>query len=206
MKKNIVLSICLLMIAAMTYGQAQVAIGLKGGLNLSKLDISQGVSNTNNRTGFHGGAFVLVKIAMIGIQPEVLFSKQGSTYKVNTTNYEANYDYINVPIMLKFYLPAGLNLQAGPQFSFLSSSELINTATNVKDPQDGKKLFSKTSDMAVSVGAGWDLPFGLTIDARYNIGLSDIKVTPTTNPADAVSFKNKVIQISLGYKIFKLGK
>ena len=60
--------------------------------------------------------------------------------------------------------------------------------------------------MAVAIGAGWDLPFGLTLDARYNLGLSDIKVTPTTNPADAVSFKSKVIQISIGYKLIKLGK
>src|SRR6478609_7402764 len=99
MKKSILLFVGLLMVSAMSYGQAQVAIGLKGGLNFSKLDISQGVSNVDNRTGYHAGAFVLVKLAMIGIQPEVLFSKQGSSYKVNTTNYEANYDYINVPVM-----------------------------------------------------------------------------------------------------------
>ena len=206
MKKSIVMSFGLLMMCAMSFGQAQVSFGLKGGLNLSKLDISQGVSNVDNRTGFHAGAFGLVKITFLGIQPEVIFSKQGSTYKVNTTTYEANYDYINVPIMLKFYLPLGLNLQAGPQFGFLSSSELINTANGVKDPQDASKLFNQTSDTAVSLGLGWDLPFGLTLDARYNIGLKDIKVTPSTNPADAVEFKNKVIQISLGYKFIKLGK
>lgn len=206
MKKIILVSFGLLMVSALTYGQAQVAIGLKGGLNLSKLDISQGVSNVDNRTGFHGGAFALFKLTAFAIQPEILFSKQGSSYKVNTTSYEANYDYINVPIMLKFYLPAGLNLQAGPQFGFLSSSELINTVTGVKDPQDAAKLFSQESDIAVSLGLGWDLPFGLTLDARYNIGLSDITVTPSTNPADVVDFKNKVIQISLGYKLIKLGK
>ena len=206
MKKSILISLGLLIISAVSYGQVQVAVGLKGGLNLSKLDISQGASNVDNSTGFHAGAFVLAKVAFIGIQPEVLFSKQGSSYTVNTTNYEANYDYINVPIMLKFYLPAGLNLQIGPQFGFLSSSELINTATGVKDPQDAAKLFSEESDLSASFGAGWDLPFGLTIDARYNLGLKDIKVTPSTNPADVVEFNNNVFQISLGYKLFKFGK
>jgi hypothetical protein len=206
MKKSILMSIGLVVISAMAFGQVQVAVGLKGGLNLSKLDISQGVSNVDNRTGYHAGMFVLTKIAFIGIQPEVVFSKQGSSYTVNTTNYEANYDYINVPIMLKFYLPAGLNFQLGPQFGFLSSSELINTATGVKDPQDAAKLFSQESDLSVSLGAGWDLPFGLMVDARFNFGLKDIKVTPSTNPADVVEFKNKVFQISLGYKLFKFGK
>jgi len=206
MKKSILLFVGLLIVSVMSYGQVQVALGIKGGLNLSKLDISQGVSNVDNRTGFHAGAFALFKFTAIGIQPEVLFSKQGSTYKVNTTNYEANYDYINVPILLKFYLPAGLNLQIGPQFSFLSTYELMSTASGVKNTQDAKNLFSNTNDVAVAMGLGWDLPFGITLDARYNLGLKDITVTPTTNPADAVKFKNKVIQISVGYKIFKFGK
>lgn len=205
MKKIILMSIGLLIACTMTYGQAQVALGLKGGLNLSKFDISQGASNIDNRTGFHGGAFALFKLTKIGIQPEILFSKQGSNYKINTTNYEANFDYINVPIMLKLYLAAGLNLQLGPQFGFLSTSELVNTVTGVKDPQSAKNLFNKKSDVAVSIGAGWDLPFGLTLDARYNIGLADVQLKPTLS-ADAINFKSKVIQISLGYKLIKLGK
>lgn len=208
MKKIIFIATVFAMVglSAPAWSQAQFALGVKGGLNLSKLDINQGVSNVDNRTGFHGGAFALIKITKIGIQPEVLFSKQGSTYKVNTTSYEANYDYINVPILLKLYLVAGLNLQAGPQFGFLTTSELINTANGVKDPQSAKNLFNKKSDMAVALGAGWDLPFGLTLDARYNLGLSDIQCKPSTNPADVVNFKNKVIQISLGYKLIKFGK
>lgn len=205
MKKNILLSICLLMTCAMAYGQAQFAVGLKGGLNLAKLDMNQGVSNVDNRTGYHGGVFALIKLTKIGIQPEILFSKQGSTFTApNTTNYEANFDYINVPIMLKLYLAAGLNLQVGPQFGFLTASELRNTATNVKDPQDAKTLFDKKSDVALAFGAGWDLPFGLTLDARYNLGLSDVQMKPSTTTP--ISFKNKVIQISVGYKLFKIGK
>ena len=126
----------------------------------------------------------------------------GFIFKVD--NFEANFDYINVPIILKLYLAAGLNLQVGPQFGFLSTSELINTTTNVKDPQSAKSLFDKKSDLSVAIGAGWDLPFGLTLDARYNLGLADVQLKPsTTAPLD---FKNKVIQISLGYKFIKKGK
>lgn len=184
--------------------QAQFAFGLKGGLNLSKFDVKAGANNVENRTGFHGGAFALVKITSFGIQPEVLFSKQGSTFTVNTTNYEANFDYINVPVLLKLYLPLGLNIQAGPQFGFLSTSELINTASGVKDTKSAKDLLSKKSDLSIAAGAGWDLPFGLTVDFRYNFGLKDVKLSPsTTQPID---IKNKVIQVSVGYKLIKLGK
>ncbi len=193
-----------LLIASQAFAQAQFALGLRGGLNLAKFDISQGVSNIENRTGFHGGAFALIKLTKFGIQPEVQFSKQGSSFRANTSNIEANFDYINVPIMLKLYLAAGLNLQAGPQFGFLSTSELRETVGSIVTVQDAKDRLGKKSDTSIAVGAGWDLPFGLMIEARYVFGLQDVQLRPsTTSPLD---FKNQVIQVSLGYKLIKLGK
>lgn len=203
MKKIIVLSVGLLIASIMSYGQVEVSLGLKGGLNLAKLDISEGASNIDNRTGFHGGAFALFKLTKIGIQPEIVFSKQGANFTANTTDVEANFDYINVPILLKIYLAAGVNLQLGPQFGFLTTSELISTASGVTTTTDIKSFLDKKYETAVAVGLGWDLPFGVTLDARYNIGLSDVEVTNSTPP---VSFKNQVIQISVGYKLIKLGK
>ena len=141
----------------------------------------------------------------IGIQPEILFSKQGANFTANTTSVEANFDYINVPILLKLYLAGGLNLQLGPQFGFLTASELVSTTAGVKTTQDVKSYFDKNYDMAVAAGIGWDLPFGVTLDARYNFALTDVEFKATTS-SSPVYFKNQVIQISLGYKLFKLGK
>ena len=205
MKKSILMSLGFLIISAMSYGQVEVAVGLKGGLNLSKLDISQGASNIENKTGYHAGVFTLFKLTKIGIQPEILFSKQGANFMANTTSVEANFDYINVPILLKIYLAAGLNLQLGPQFGFLTTSELISTTAGVKSTQDVKTYFDKNYDMAVAAGIGWDLPFGVTLDARYNFALTDVEYKPTTS-SSPVYFKNQVIQVSIGYKLFKLGK
>src|SRR5688572_13840595 len=105
MKSRILLIV--VMVAGISFqgmSQAQFAIGLKGGVNLSKFDIKQGASNIDNRTGFNAGAFALVKVTSFGIQPEVLFSRQGSTFTFDSRNYEANFDYINVPIIFKLYL------------------------------------------------------------------------------------------------------
>jgi hypothetical protein len=195
------------------YGQAQLAIGVKGGLNFASLSGSNSFSSAySSRTGYHFGAYVLIKLTKIGIQPEVLFSKQGQKYTYNSQNLESNFDYISIPVMLKLYLAAGFNLQAGPQFSFLSSAKgaLIDSNGNVTTGQDLKN-FAKSSDISLAVGAGWDLPFGLSIAARYNIGLSDInKQTGTVNPAYVSSMgttqsKNQVIQVSVGYRLFKIG-
>lgn len=181
----------LIMMVAVTgaYAQAQLAIGVKGGLNFAKLDVED--VSAKNRTGFHGGAFALIKLTKIGIQPEIIFSQQGSKFTFDGQDYKSNFSYVNIPVMLKLYLVAGLNLQAGPQFGFLTSAKV--------DGDDVKDLYKK-SDVSVGLGAGWDLPFGLTVDARYNLGISKIE-----NDAALAATKNQVIQISLGYKLIKLG-
>jgi len=191
-------------LALPVFSQAKFALGVRGGLNLSSFNISQGVSNIDNRTGFHGGAFALLKIAKFGIQPEVQFSRQGSSFRLNTTNIEANFDYINVPIMLKLYLVGGLNLQAGPQFGFLSTSELKETVGAITSVQDAKDRLGRRSDTSLALGAGWDLPFGLMVEARYIFGLSDVQLRPFTQTP--IDFRNQVIQVTLGYKLINIGK
>lgn len=212
MKKTIlILAMCFLMIGAhQTYAQVQVALGLKAGPNFATINTdASAAANYKSRTGFHGGAFFLFKATKIGIQPEVLFSQQGSKVTINSEDYDANFSYINIPIIVKLYTVAGINLQAGPQFGFVSSAEAPMPTPTVTDPdqitvQDVKNL-TKGSDFTVALGLGWDLPFGLTIDARYNLGLSKIyKDAPNTQQTSDA--KNQVIQVSLGYKLIKFGK
>jgi hypothetical protein len=181
--------------------QMQFALGIKGGPNFANLDAKSSVGeNYKNRTGFHAGAFALFKFTKVGIQPELLFSKQGSNIQFNSQDGEANFDYINIPIILKLYTVAGINIQAGPQFGFLSGGELKSTVNGIKTTQDAKDFY-KGSDFGVALGLGWDLPFGLTLDARYNLGLSKIN-----DGSNATESKNQVFQISAGFKIIKLGK
>jgi hypothetical protein len=202
MKKLFLIAI-LAVTVSVASAQVQVAIGLKAGPNFSSIntDATAG-QNYKSRTGFHGGAFVNVKLTKIAIQPEILFSQQGSTVKINSQNYDQNFNYINVPIMVKLYLAAGLNLQLGPQFGFVSLAEAptydqVNQKWTVQDVKDEVKKF----DLSAAMGAGWDLPFGLTVDARYNLGLSKIN-----EKSAAPAAKNQVYQVSIGYKIFKFGK
>jgi hypothetical protein len=191
--KMFVVAFALVLVStAGAFAQAQIALGIKAGPNFANIKADDPGATYKNRTGYHFGAFGLIKLTKIGIQPEILFSKQGSKIKVNNEDFEANFTYINIPVMLKLYTIAGINLQAGPQFGFLSKAEIDDD--NVKD-------FVKSSDVSLALGAGWDLPFGLTVDARYNLGLSDIN--------DGVAedqVKNQVWQFSVGYKLIKLGK
>ncbi len=219
MKKKIIVSSIALVALVSSYSFAQVKfeLGLKGGLNfaaLNNVSTSSVQTTYGNRTGYHFGAYALIKLTKIGIQPELLFSRQGQNFTVNNKDYSSNFDYIAIPIMLKLYIAGGLNLQAGPQFGFLSSAkgDLIDVASkNVNVTGADLSAFVKSSDVSLAVGAGWDLPFGLNITARYNIGLSDVnKYTGTTNNTSISSLgtsesKSQVFQLSVGYRLFKLG-
>ncbi len=175
-----------------------VAFGLKGGLNLANLDVKDPEGSYNSRTGYHAGVFLRGKFSKIAIQPELLLFTQG-TDATNTTfgEYKDSFTYLSVPLMLKYYPVLGLNIQVGPQFGFLLDGErkyegvLGQGSTDIKDYYDN-------SDVSVSVGAGWDFKFGLSLDARYNLGVKDIN-----NAAAGEEAKSKVFLVSLGWNFLK---
>ena len=185
MKKIIIILLSIVAINCISFGQ-KIDIGIKGGVNFSKLDIPD--IHTSNKTGYHFGAYSLFKFANLGIQPEIIFSQQGS--QVDLADWDTK--YLNIPIILKLYLGAGFNLQGGPQFGFLNKAEL-----------DGNSIEDniKKSDVSLGLGLGWDAPIGLKLDARYNMGLTDNSDDPAYE-----TIKSQVFQLSLGIRIFNLGK
>lgn len=190
--KGIIFVCGAMLISGSAFSQAQFSLGLKGGLNFANLDVSNLQGTYDGRTGYHLGAFSLIKLGKIGIQPEIIYSEQGAKVKQpNTSSLESNFSYVNIPIILKLYAIGGLNLQVGPQFGFLTSAEL--EGDNIKDQL-------KNSDFSVGLGVGWDAPFGLSLDARYNLGVSDV------SDVAAAQIKNQVWQISAGFKLLKFGK
>lgn len=204
MKKVLIVCLMLAGIASShtALAQVQFSLGIKGGVNFANLDVTSSVGdNYKNRTGFHGGAFALFKVTAFAVQPELIFSQQGSKVSFSSQDINANFSYLNVPIMAKFYLPLGLNLQLGPQFGFLTTAESdYNPLTGTMQSTDLKEYY-KNSDVSIGMGIGWDLPLKLSIDARYNLGITEIE-----DNASLSQTKNQVFQISVGYKLFKFGK
>jgi hypothetical protein len=193
MKKLSFLAVAMFFAIA-AYSQTEVSIGLKAGPNFANLNTDASLSaNYKNRTGFHGGAFALFKFGKVGLQPELILSQQGSKVTVNAQDFDANYTYFNIPVIVKLYTVAGINIQVGPQFGFLASqkNELLESV-NVEDD-------AKNSDLSLALGLGWDLPLRLSVDARYNLGLSD-------NSSSPAEVKNQVWQVSLGFRLFDFGK
>ena len=188
MKKLILCAVVL--VAGITSANAQFAkFGIKGGVNFSNFNGGPSGIDYENKTGFHAGAVVELKVLEnFSIQPEAMFSSQGAASDVDGVD-DFNLDYISVPVMAKFYLISDrLSLEAGPQFSFLvdDSSEVFQEGAEIQEGYDPKSF-----DFAVAGGIGLNIAGGLFAQARYTIGLTEI-----SRNADA---KNSVFQVSLGY-------
>lgn len=158
-----------------------VKFGIKSGLNFATIT-GDNTSKDQTVTAFNIGAMAEIKISeKFSFQPELLYSPQGYSLNNGSDNRIA-LNYLNIPLMGKYYATKRLSLEAGPQIGFLLSTKGINN----------KDLF-KTTDFGVNFGLGYKLDSGLNFGARYVLGLTNIN--------DVGTFKNKngVFQLSVGY-------
>lgn len=128
--------------------------------------------------------------------PEVLYSSQGfkATESIAGTEYEikTKLDYIQIPLMLRYYVAGGFNLEAGPQVGFLTSAE------SKVDDEDWEDIseFVSGFEYGLAVGAGYKLINGLFAQARYNLGLANVN---SDEEFDEDKIRNGVIQLSIGF-------
>ncbi|MDN3723420.1 porin family protein [Aequorivita sp. SDUM287046] len=181
MKKLIVVFITLF-IGTVSFSQ-ELDLGIKAGVNFANIS---DVNDLSSKTGFQAGVFAGIKFSeKIGIQADVLYSQQGAEFDAG--KFDLN--YINVPIVLKYYLVQGLNIQAGPQFGFIIDDDIYTDTFGTNSIEAN----AEKSEVAAVVGAGYDFPFGVRLDARYNFGLTDVSKT------DNFEGKNNVFSLALGY-------
>ena len=179
MKKLLLICSMVFLIHATSNAQF-LKFGVKAGANFNSLE-GDDISGLDTYTSFHFGATLEFKVLEnLSIQPEVLYSSQGA--KVNEENVrDINFNYITVPALAKIYLISEkLSLEAGPQFSFLISESVPD------------QFESKSFDFAAVGGLGFQFTENIFAQARYVMGLTDTS-------SDA-SVKNRVVQISLGYR------
>ena len=167
-------------IAFQLHAQDETIFGIKGGANFSNLKSvvdGDGFSGDGATSIFIGGFVDLWLAEMLHLQPEMQFSIEGSE---NT-----DVTYLNIPVILKYYVTEGLNIQAGPQLGFLL------------DAEGGTDDF-KALNFVLDFGAGFELPGGFLVEGRYNLGLTDI--SEADGPFEDVKLKTKGFQLGVGYR------
>jgi len=185
MKKILLAAVMFLATSAAVNAQL-LKLGVKAGVNFASqtgdaFDLP-GI-NKDGITSYHVGALAEIKLLeKFAIQPELLYSTQGATYKFADAqeDFKNKLAYLSVPVMAKIYMTKSLSLEVGPQASFLLSQK-----------NDVRFDDANTFDFALNAGLGLKITESIFVQGRYSLGLTD-----ASSNAD---IKNSVVQLSAGF-------
>ncbi|PJJ48804.1 porin family protein [Hymenobacter chitinivorans] len=203
MKKSSSILLSLLLAAGLTTTtQAQVRVGIKGGVSFSNFTnqsvIDNGGLDDQYLVNANGGVMLNAPLSSDGffsVQPELLYSGKGNKLENNPVNFNLRLHYLDLPILAKINAN-GLILEAGPQASYLAAvRDERNTGnlTTVSTSLDGYNRLT----LGYVVGVGYELESGLGIGLRYT---GDVSKTLEESATQVRSQKrNSVFQLQIGY-------
>ena len=171
-------------------------LGIKAGGNLSTLGTENAVIEKQTRTGYHIGLSASFDLAAFGLQPELLYSTQGAEVSLPNLRYEEQYDYLSIPVTLKFSIGKGFNVHFGPYFAILMKATQRETSGTDETVNNIDEYISNT-DYGFFGGFGYDLNESFNFEARYNYGMKDVDSFGNNER------RNRVFQISMTYFFIK---
>lgn len=175
-KLVVVLMMALLMISPVN---AQVRLGIKGGMNLSKLTFDKDVVSSNNRAGFFVGPIFYVDLPFLpgfGFDLAAIYDRKGTTMTavIDDQKYEKKgyVQFLDVPIdvnyKISFTRGFAIYGSTGPQFSFNLKQDDFKT---IVDQCANYKI--KDSNFSWNVGFGMEIIRHFRLGYNYNIALGD---------------------------------
>ena len=153
--------------------QAQVKFGLKAGLNLTNISLSESVSaNLKSKEGFHVGPTVKIGLPVTGLSLDAsaLYDQRSAKVEANNGSSETiKSQSLQVPVNIRYGVGLGsvanLFAFAGPQFGFNlgdKNKKILNEAAN---------WTLRSSNLSANVGIGATILGHLQVTANYNFAL-----------------------------------
>lgn len=192
MKKLIFSTILFCGIALSAFSQ-NTGFGIKAGLSSTEVDFkNKQFMPQGAQTGYHLGVYGRIGGGGFYVQPELLFTQTSGKFIQGGNQINAEFNRLDIPVMLGLRFLRVLRLQAGPIASVNINSELKDAGNTVRDAE------FKNATLGYQAGLGLDLG-NLSIDAKYEGGLSKWSENISTLSTD-----NRINQwvLSLGFKIF----
>jgi len=128
----------------------------------------------------------------------LLYTQEGT--KIKDSELKFNLEYLNIPVMAKFYVAKGLSLNAGLQLGFMTKGKLKGNGYN-----DDIKSICNKADFSIPLSIAYEFTNGLSFEARYTGGLTNV-IKEETIKAAGMSYKwekdnkNEVFMLTVGYK------
>lgn len=215
--KKIIFSLSLLFVSSLAF--SQLGFGIKGAVTMNNLSTNISDYEQAAQTGYQLGAFIRIG-DKLHLQPEAYFAMKTGELSTELVGYDPDnptesvnvkqgmtLNTIDIPVLVGYKIidPPTLNvrLQAGPVLSMVLDKKFDVTLDGVEIPEEELKSLEdqyKDANWGMQFGAGVDFLF-LTLDVRYELGLSDIYEKSADSNMDLGSLKNNVFVVSLGWKI-----
>lgn len=195
--KKLLFAFCLLFIAVEGLAQNS-GFGIKAGISSTSIDFENDRIVPNDaQTGYHVGVFGRFGSGLF-IQPELLFTQTSGRFTINSPGqvdgekFKANFNRIDIPVMVGFRFLKVLRVMAGPIASLNINSEVKNAANTVQNANFNNSTIGYQAGLGVELG-------NLTVDAKYEGGLSSV-----TESIGGLSTDNRINQwvLSVGFKLF----
>ena len=187
---------------------ADVAGGLKTGLNISDFAGGDAGGDRSSRAGLQLGGYLIfpVRGSKVRVQTECLYTEKGTIYKGDAPNghYETRVRlaYLEFPVLARFDIESRSGARPaillGPAFGIKLSAQA--EAHTVGASHSGSVDNVRAIDPGAVIGGTVDIPAGsgaVTLDARYTRGLVTVY---ESSGGHTPSIYNSVIALTLGYR------
>jgi opacity protein-like surface antigen len=171
---------------------AQWNVGMKGGLGHTFVRDENTCSARGLVTGNGGVVLSYTLTDRFDIQSEALLAGKNVEMKYagqedgRYLKYKAV--YLDFPLLAKFYLTEGLNVQAGPQMGILLHE------SEPADATDAATMKRRNVAWSVVAGAGYEFRCNVFVDIRYALGL-------TPGFKGRSGFRNGCLMAEAGYML-----
>jgi hypothetical protein len=192
--KKLFLAFTVVAFSAVSAQSQTASFGLKAGMTAAnvKEKFDGGSISLSSKIGFYAGAFADIGVSEnFGVQPELFYSVLGAKQKGTSGDPDSKLDlgYINIPVLAK-YKNSGFSAFLGPQIGILTSAKAKSgsESTDIKDQM-------KSTDFSGVLGVGYTLTNGFGVDARYQLGFSNI----AKDTQGGESVKNSAFMVGIHY-------
>jgi hypothetical protein len=179
-------------------------LGIKAGINRDKIeleDLQNLATKIEPNTTINIGGYLRLSTPIgLYIQPEAVFNRRASNFKIDLAGLQAfshSANYVDVPVLVGWRFLKTFRLYAGPNFQFL-----MKQITEIPNNGDFKLENLKDQTTGFQVGAGLDL-FKLRVDLKYDFNTNDMG-SAFSYKGIAPTLQNKMVTLQVGLKLYSL--
>jgi hypothetical protein len=203
MKKLFITLVAVVIATSAAMAQKTITWGPKIGVDLTHYWGKDALGH-KPQLNYQAGVYLEFRfINKMSFAPELVFAAQGgkwSDFDLDDQDNKIPYDatdhvnYINLPLMLKYYVHPSFSIDFGPQLGYNVYSK---TTYEYEDKTIGKytmdyKEETKELDFAIALGCTYNIASDVFVQARYTLGLSKV--------FNDLKDKNGNAQIAIGYR------